>query len=96
MDEQTAKGGREAMLVSESDAAGKHYRKGGDLNSNPLTVVRAGWYERDEETTVYVVVAVQPEPGNRPANEAKQRLDETAESLRSELLTAARQARGAK
>lgn len=96
LDEQTAKAVREAMLVSESDAAGRHYRKGGDLTSNPLTVVRSGWYERDGETTVYVVVAVQPEPGNRSASEAKQRLDDTAESLRNELLTATRGARAAK
>ena len=93
LDEDTATAIREAMLVSDSDPAGKHYRKGGDLNSNPLTVVRSGWYERDGQTIVYVVVAVQPEPGNRSAKEAKQRLDDTAQSLRSELLTAARAAK---
>ncbi|MGC4077822.1 MAG: hypothetical protein QM702_12515 [Rubrivivax sp.] len=49
--------------MSDADPAGKHYRKGGDLNSNPLTVVRSGWYEHDGAATVYVVVAVQPEPG---------------------------------
>lgn len=95
LDEETAKALREAMLTSDSGPAGKHYRKGGDLNSNPLTVVRAGWYERDGETSLYVVVAVQPQPGNRSSSEAKQRLDDAAESLRSELLTAARQARAA-
>ena len=93
LDETTAQAIREAMVVSESVPAGKHYRKGGDLNSNPLTVVRSGWYERDGETTVYVVSLVQSEPGNRSRSEAKQRLDDTAESLRSELLSAVRSAR---
>jgi hypothetical protein len=78
----------EALRRRDDPLLGRHYDKGGDLDSDPLTMVRAGWYDTAKGPLVYVAMTMQPVPGpaGRPASTAK--LGKTADALAITLVKA--------
>ena len=63
-------------------------QKDGDLPSDPLAEVRAGWYETAVGPRVYVVMTTQPGPGAGGREASSQRLARTAGALRDALVRA--------
>ena len=78
LNDTTARAVREAVLVTESvpGLKGRHHVKDGDLNSDPLTRVRSGWWEAPggKPALVYVVMVAQPDPGRFGREQAGDRL----------------------
>jgi hypothetical protein len=65
VDEGTMGAVWDALYRGEKEGMGKHYDKVGDLQSDPLTGVRAGWWETAAGPVVYVVMVEQPNPGQK-------------------------------
>ncbi len=63
VDEQTIEAMRQAMFVDHDSPFGTLYSKIGGQPTDPITVVRSGWWEGDRGIVVYVVITVQPNPG---------------------------------
>ena len=96
-------GTHEAMrdiLFLEDTEDGRHFYKGGSLNSNPITRVLSGYYEAPGEPAgrelVYAFMAEVPgpasvAPGDLAPGDAGQRLQDHLEVLREAALPAARQ-----
>lgn len=94
VDEETLRAIREVLRRPEVAGSGSHFAKGGTLDSDPLTRVRSGWWETPQGTFVYVVMTVQPGPGQRSRAEAGKRLAQTCDALTERVVAAARQALG--
>ena len=71
----------EALRRRDDPALGRHYAKDGDLDSDPLSEVRAGWYETAKGPLVYVVMAMQPIPGPTGREASSRQLATTADTL---------------
>jgi hypothetical protein len=80
---------RATLFVGEDPRFGRHYSKTGALDSDPLTRVRSGFYERDGRCTVYVVMTCQPDPGSRSRAEAGKALEAICAELHRLLVEAA-------
>ena len=78
----------EALRRPDDPALGRHYDKNGDLDSDPLTEVRAGWYETAKGPLIYVVMTVQPTPGPAGREASSQRLAKTADALAQAIVQA--------
>lgn len=66
-----------------------HYFKSGSLNSDPMVRIRSGfWHFPPDETTVYVVIVEQPEPGSLSRDQAGERLAEVSVSVTDAVLAA--------
>lgn len=78
----------EALRRPDDPALGRHYDKGGDLDSDPLTMVRAGWYDTAKGPLVYVVMAMQPVPGPAGREASTERLSKTADTLAGTIVQA--------
>ncbi len=63
IDAATLEAMRQVVLQEQDPAFGRLYRTDGDLYTDPLAVVRAGWCEGDRGTVVYVVMTTRPDPG---------------------------------
>src|SRR5438445_452189 len=63
MDEATMTAIRALLDRGETAGLGQRYDKGGALASDPLTQVKAGWWETAKGPVVFVVMLVQPDPG---------------------------------
>jgi len=72
----------------DDPALGRHYDKGGDLDSDPLTMVRAGWYGTAKGPLVYVVMTMQPGPGPAGREASTSKLAKTADALAGTLVQA--------
>ena len=82
---------RGTLLTRTDPRLGRHFLKNGDLDTDPITRVRSGWYEPPAgPAIVYVVMVAQPGPGGLPRAQAVRRLVETAGNLTDCLLDAAR------
>ncbi len=79
---------RDAMRRGDDPALGRHFDKDGDLDSDPLTRVRAGWYETAKGPLVYVVMTVQPSPGPAGRDASGQRLATTTDALTQAIVQA--------
>jgi len=79
---------RAALRRAADPVLGPHYAKDGDLPSDPLAEVRAGWYETAVGPRVYVVMTTQPGPGAGGREASSQRLARTAGALRDALVRA--------
>jgi hypothetical protein len=71
----------EALRRRDDPALGRHYDKNGDLDSDPLSEVRAGWYDTAKGPLVYVVMTMQPTPGPAGRDASSQQLAKTADAL---------------
>lgn len=90
IDAMTMKAIREVLRGNEMSKLGVRFGKGGSLDSDPLTQVRAGWWETKNGAVVYVVMAAQAGPGNQPRKAAAEALAKTADRLAILLTTAGR------
>lgn len=88
------------ILFLEDTGDGRHFYKGGSLNSNPITRVLSGYFERSGELPgrqlVYAFMAELPgpesvAPGDLEAGDAGRRLQEHLEALRAAALPVARE-----
>ncbi|WP_425399840.1 serine hydrolase [Aeoliella sp.] len=53
---------RNVLLLSKDKSGTSHYFKGGSLGTDPVTYVRAGWWEGERPTVVYALMgAADPE-----------------------------------
>jgi hypothetical protein len=76
--------------IKQDDAPiGRHFSKNGDLDSDPLAEVRAGWYETASGPIVYVVMTTQPRPGADGRAPSSERLAATATAIRDTIVAAA-------
>ena len=88
---------RDILFLEETDD-GRHFYKGGSLNSNPITRVLSGYWEPAEpggRQLVYVFMAEIPgpesvAPGDLEAGDAGRRLQDHLEALRAAALPVAR------
>jgi len=81
IDATTMDGIHEALRRRDDPALGRHYEKSGNLDSDPLSEVRAGWYDTAKGPLVYVVMATQPIPGPAGRDASSQQLAKTADAL---------------
>jgi hypothetical protein len=86
VDDRTVEAMRDAMLVERDPKRGTHYSKDGELYSDPLTQVMAGWWETATDVVVYVVMTVQADPGHESRERACARQIETTARLREQLI----------
>ena len=78
----------EALRRRDDPALGRHYDKNGDLDSDPLSEVRAGWYDTAKGPLVYVVMTMQPTPGPAGREASSQQLATTADALTEAIVQA--------
>ena len=78
----------EALRRRDDPALGRHYDKNGDLDSDPLSEVRAGWYDTAKGPLVYVVMTMQPTPGPAGRDASSQQLAKTADALAQTIVQA--------
>ena len=78
----------EALRRRDDPALGRHYDKDGNLDSDPLSEVRAGWYETAKGPLVYVVMTMQPTPGPAGRDASSQQLAKTADALAQAIVEA--------
>lgn len=71
----------EALRRGDDPALGRHYQKSGNLDSDPLSEVRAGWYDSAKGPLVYVVMTTQPTPGQAGRAASSRQLAKTADAL---------------
>lgn len=81
IDPSTMDAVHEALRRPDDPALGRHYEKSGNLDSDPLAEVRAGWYETAKGPLVYVVMTTQPTPGPSGREASSQQLAKTANAL---------------
>jgi hypothetical protein len=92
IDAATMKAVREVLRSNEASKLGARFGKGGSLDTDPLTQVRAGWWDTKNGVVVYVVMAAQSTPGNQTRKAAADGLRKTADRLANILTTAGRDA----
>jgi hypothetical protein len=85
LDAATTDAIRDTLYRGKTAGLGKHYDKVGDLQSDPLTAVRAGWWETADGPVVYVVMVEQPTPGHRPRSAAGAAVSKLAYALTDRL-----------
>ena len=79
-----------ATLESRPDATlGRHFTKSGSLTTDPMTQVRAGWWQTAKGPLVYVVMTTRRSPGPDGRDQSQRRLSETCEALREVMGAAA-------
>jgi hypothetical protein len=78
----------DALRRQDDPVLGRHYDKGGDLASDPLTMVRAGWYGTAKGPLVYVVMTMQPVPGPAGREASTAKLAKTAAALAGTIVQA--------
>jgi hypothetical protein len=83
---------REALRRADDPVLGRHYDKNGDLDTDPLTMARAGWYETAGGPLVYVVMTTQPTPGPSGREASSEQLAKTADALAHTIVQAGRAA----
>ena len=83
---------REALRRADDRVLGRHYDKNGDLDTDPLTMARAGWYETAGGPLVYVVMTTQPAPGPSGREASSEQLAKTADALAHTIVQAGRAA----
>ncbi len=88
IDGETMRAIREAMIKEDVDNLGTRFSKAGNLNSDPATEVRAGWWETPRGSLIYVVMLRQPTAGPSGAPSSFQRLAKTADTLTDTLVGA--------
>ena len=76
-----------ALRREDHPTLGAHFAKTGELDSDPLTRVRAGWFAGPHGPIVYVVMAIQPAPGPAGREASGTRLGETVQALAQRLVT---------
>jgi hypothetical protein len=81
VDSQVLEAIRQAFLTEPDAHVDKRYVKDGELESDPLTSVRSGWWDTDTGTVVYVVMTVKPNPGSYRRDIAYRRQYETTSEL---------------
>ena len=90
---------RDILFLEDADG-GRHFYKGGSLNSNPITRVLSGYWQAPGEPArrqlVYAFMAELPgpegvAPGDLEAGEAGRRLQDHLEALRTAALPVARE-----
>jgi hypothetical protein len=87
IDGETIKAIREALVTKKDKDLGTSFLKDGNLISDLLAEVRAGWWETARGPLVYVVMTAQPAPG--PGRESSsQRLRRTTNALMDALIRA--------
>ena len=72
---------REGLRRGDDPVLGRHYDKNGNLDSDPLSEVRAGWYATAKGPLVYVVMTRQPTPGPGGRDASSRQLAKTADAL---------------
>jgi hypothetical protein len=92
LDDGTLTAVRDVLRRRPAGRSGTDFSKSGALASDPLTQVRAGWWETGRGAVVYVVMLVQPSPGADDRGKASQSLHKTADGLTAMVLDAAGQA----
>ena len=88
IDRETMRAIREAMIKEDIDNVGTRFSKSGNLNSDPATEVRAGWWETARGPLIYVAMLRQPTAGPTGAASSSQRLGKTADALTDKLVGA--------
>lgn len=88
VDAKTMDAIHETLRNRDSASLGKHFNKAGVLDSDPITHVRAGWWETAKGPLVYVVMTMQPSPGAAGREASERQLSETCEALRDILASA--------
>jgi len=78
----------EALRRRDDPALGRHYEKSGNLDSDPLGEVRAGWYDTAKGPLVYVVMTTQPTPGPAGRAASSQQLAKTADAVTRTIVVA--------
>jgi hypothetical protein len=92
MDARTLAAVRDALRWQADKKLGTRYSKEGFLGSDPMTAVRAGWWQTPAGPVVYVVMAEQPSPGDKPRAEAGEALGKTAGRIEALVVAAGRKA----
>jgi hypothetical protein len=77
-----------AVRRRDDPALGRHYDKGGSLDTDPMCEVRAGWYDTAKGRLVYVAMTLQPAPGAAGRAASSQRLARTADAVADALVQA--------
>lgn len=90
LDPATVDAIRSAVIVKDEPGLGQHFRKNGDLASDPVTHVESGWFEAGGRTIVYTVMLAQANPKGQRGDEVLRQLGETAKRLTKTLVDAAR------
>ena len=88
IDGKTIDAVREAMIERKDKSLGTSFTKDGNVDSDPLAEVRAGWWETAKGRLVYVVMTVQPTPGPIGRASSSQQLRSMANSLTDTLVRA--------
>ena len=88
IDNETMRAIREAMIQEDIDNVGRRFSKSGSLSSDPLTEVRAGWWETARGSLIYVVMLRQSTAGPTGAPSSSQRLAKTVDTLTDKLVSA--------
>ncbi|MEO5821247.1 MAG: hypothetical protein ABIT71_12150 [Vicinamibacteraceae bacterium] len=78
-----------AALHRRDDAVlGPSFAKDGSLDTDPMSEVRAGWYDTAKGPLIYVVMTMQPVPGPAGRDASGERLSKTAGDLANTLVQA--------
>jgi hypothetical protein len=77
-----------ALRRTDDPTLGRHYDKGGSLDTDPMCEVRAGWYDTAKGPLVYVAMTLQPAPGAGGREASTQRLAKTADAVADALVQA--------
>ena len=88
IDEPTMEAILAALHRPDDKTLGRHYDKGGSLDTDPMCEVRAGWYETAKGPLVYVAMTTQPVPGPGGRAASAQRLVKTADAVADALVQA--------
>lgn len=96
VDEGTMGAVWDALYRGETAGMGKHYDKVGDLESDPLTGVRAGWWETGTGPVVYVVMVEQSNPGKKTRSAAGNAISKLAYDLADRVAREGKDAMAAK
>jgi hypothetical protein len=86
IDGETMRAIRDAIIKEDFDNRGVRFSKDGSLASDPLTEVRAGWWETARGPVIYVVMMREPTLGATPSS--AQRLRKTIDTLTAKLVGA--------
>ncbi len=85
---------RDILALEDQVGPDRHYFKSGSLDSDPLTRIRSGFWDRGDEPIVYVVMGERSGPGSLERAEAGRQLQGSVEAAASVIVAAARAARG--
>ena len=84
LDVETVGALREVMYQDDDPLHGRHFYKGGSLNSDPQCRIVSGWYERNDAVLVYAIMA-EESAGERPGQSGLA-LQQLVENLRERLM----------